>query len=207
MRHTPYGEDDRAVLTNEHIKQDLKKTGNRHLLTAAWGTPSLSFLTFATYMVAKSAEGDYPVLFWIFVVFTALLAGVTVHLLVTSLWQGVTYLRAAGNRFFVAADTLESKEEGYVASPALVALGFFFPFFRLFLAFDRPDRYRFSTVTYEVAVNDYHFAFDRDLDMNERTLFRHSNGGDKFWLVSLKPGKPVKIYPEKRFRYTDSSPL
>lgn len=208
MRTSPYGEDDRAILTNEHIKIDLKKTGNRHLLSCVSLTPALAFLTFATYMMAETTRGDYPVLFWIFAACALVFAGCTVGFFVSSLWQAVTYLRAAaGNRFFVTADTLESKQEGYTAPPALQILVFLLRFFHLFLGYSRSNRYRFSTATYEVAVNDYHFPHNRDLDMNERTLFRHSNSGDAFWLVSLKPGKPVEIYPEKRFRYTDSSPL
>lgn len=207
MRTSPYGEDDRAVLTNGHIKTDLKKTGNSHLL-AALTTPLLGFLVFLFCMLAKSVQSESSVLFWIAMVMAAVIAASAVYILVASVCKAAPYLRAAsGNRFFVTPDTLVGKQEGHVITLAAASMAREYPSLPGPARFERRNRYQFTTATCKVPLQEYHFAFDRNLATNEGTLFRHSEPGDAFWLVSLKPGKPVKIYPQKRFRYTDSSPL
>lgn len=207
MRTSPYREDDRAVLTNQHIKKDLKKTGIR-LLLSALPTPFMALLVFLFYLLAKSAGDESPFYFWVGMIFGAVFAVLTVSILVKSVYKAVPYLRAAAsNRFFVTPDTLVGKQAGHVITMAVASMAREYPSLPGPARFERSNRYQFTTATFKMPLQGYHFAFDRDLATNEGTLFRYSEVGDKFLLVSLKPGKPVKIYPEKRFRYTDSSPL
>lgn len=201
-----YREDDREILTNEDIKADLKKDLISDLSHGTFAVLAIALISFCCVQILRLSS-ESPLLFGLFAIllFTYVLSGI--WLVVSGIKQAVTYIHAlCRNRFYVTTDKLIDKKEG--RSSLAYRLLFFLGVGILSLFYlPKPNCYEFAGGTYKVAVEKPHYRHSKTVAMNGTTLFRRSHGDDAFLLVSLKPGKPVKIYPLDLFDYRDSSPL
>lgn len=193
-------EDDREILTNEDIKADLKKEVTSMLVGGAVIVLSLTLLILCFVQLLRALSEQTP-MFWVCAILCFVLSFLGVWSVVETTGKAIVYLRAIWrNRFFVTADKLIDKSEGRKDPPARATLRWIF-------SPPKPNCYRFTGGTYKVSVKEPHYCRSKKFAMNGMTLFRRSNFGDSFLLVSLKPGKPVMIYPLDLFDYRDSSPL
>ena len=197
MQDRWYREERRLVLTNEEIKADMKRdallgfVGNVPItivpIVLVWG-----FLKIPMPLLEK------VVMFWPLAIPLAVLTFAVAMILFPGIKRVITYTYAiCCNRFFVTIDTLVDKEEG-VGGKRHTS--------KIHLLLIKPNVYRFTGATYKTAVDKPHFRRWKNVAMSGKELFRQSHFGDSFVLVSLKPGKPILIYPANRFDYRDTSP-
>lgn len=197
MQDRWYREERRLVLTNEEIKADMKRDA---LLNFAVSAPVVivpivldwEFLKLPMPLLEK------VVTFWPIAIPLAVLTFAVAMILFLAIKRVITYTYAiCCNRFFVTIDTLVDKEEGVDGLKKSSEIR---------LLFVKPNVYRFTGATYKIAVEIPHFRRWKNVAMSGKDLFRQSHFGDSFVLVSLKPGKPILIYPANQFDYQDSSP-
>lgn len=206
MQNRQYREDDREALTNENIKADLKQDLLSELLKNTCIILVIAFLCFLLFQLVRLLSEE-PLLYWLFIILFVVYALLGIRLLAVSILQAITYTNAiCRNQFFVTRDTLQQKEEGR-SSLAYLFLVFVGLYLLAWFYRPKPNRYEFIGGTYTVPVETPHYRRSKKFAMNGTTLFRRSHTEDSFLLVSVKPGKPIKIYPEDVFDYKDSSPL
>lgn len=198
MQNRHYREDDREALTNEGIKADLKKDAISQLVASVLVILAILLLDFCAFGLLRSLS-EYPLALWLLAILFFVISLSGIWVVVVNIKIAITYINAIyRDRFFVTADKLIDKKEGR-RSPKGSSL------YRSLRT--KPNGYYFASGTYEVPVETPHYCRSKKFAMNGTTLFRRSDCGDSFLLVSLKAGKPIKIYPEDLFDYRDSSPL
>lgn len=206
MQSKKYREDEREVLTNKDIKVDLKKDFISELIKTICAILAIALLCFCFFQIVRTSL-EYPLLHWAFIFLLVLYVLLGIRLLVVGIRHAILYTKAIShNQFFVTKDKLIHKEEG--RSSLVYRFLFFIGFYLLALFYrPRPNCYEFLSGTYTVPVETPHYRRSIKFAMNGATLFRRSHNEDSFLLVSVNPGKLLKIYPEDAFDYKDSSPL
>ncbi len=196
MPDLSHSENEREILTNADIKTDLKKELSLDLVTR--GVVLILLLPLVlTFVSLRRQATDQPLVFWWVTLLLGALTVCAIVLFAGGIVYAVTYLRALyRDRFHVTDDKLIDKTEGRQG--------------RSTPSFTRPAKphiYRFTGGTYKTPVNAPQCCHSKRFAMSGNTLFRRSEYGDRFFLVSLKRGKPILIYPADRFDYRDTSPL
>lgn len=199
MQNHPCHEEEREILTNAEIKTDLKKRAVFALVRGICLLLCVSLIILLYFYPTPIILEEWP---------TALILSIPLFLLLMlytynvalEITMAIMHIRAVShNRFYVQANTLIDKKQGRRS------LSIATPTYNFLLI--KPNCYRFAGGTYKTAVDTPQYRHSKHCAMNGDTLFRRSHVGDSFWVVSLKNGKPVKMYPADLFDYRDTSPL
>lgn len=201
-----YQEDEREILTNEGIRADLKRDIVSELLQSMIAVLAIALLIVCCAQLARLSP-ENPILFWFFAILAGVLSFLQLCFIVSEIMRAISYASTFyHNKFEVSENKLVSKKNGRgsagnlflnLTGMGLLAL-FYLP---------KANSYEFVNGTYTVAMGAPHYRRSKRFAMNGETLFSRSHIDDFFWVVSLKAGKLVKIYPQDLFDYKDSSPL